>query len=175
MLGLALCSSFELNFSVFGFLAAALTNLTECLKCVFSKLLLCSDQYKFTPLEVQFFSSASSMLVLVPTCYLSVHFSELNLGFFTLLNCLINGVSFHLQTLLAFTLMSYISPVTYSVCNTLKRAVLIWFSVYIFQNPIGYMSAVGTFMVILGVLLYNHAKNVDNTLHKAKSTSMNKI
>ncbi len=29
MLGLALCSSFELNFSLFGFTAAVLTNLTE--------------------------------------------------------------------------------------------------------------------------------------------------
>jgi solute carrier family 35 protein E2 len=29
VLGLALCSSFELNFSAFGFFAAVLTNLTE--------------------------------------------------------------------------------------------------------------------------------------------------
>ena len=29
MLGLALCSSFEINFSIFGFIAAILTNLTE--------------------------------------------------------------------------------------------------------------------------------------------------
>jgi solute carrier family 35 protein E2 len=29
MIGLALCSSFELNFSVFGFMAAILTNFTE--------------------------------------------------------------------------------------------------------------------------------------------------
>jgi solute carrier family 35, member E2 len=29
MIGLALCSSFELNFSLFGFLAAVITNITE--------------------------------------------------------------------------------------------------------------------------------------------------
>jgi hypothetical protein len=81
----------------------------------------------FRPLEVQFFSSASSVMVLVPTCYFTVTFNEQNMGFFSLLCIIINGVSFHLQTLLAFTLMSYISPVTYSVCNTLKRAVLIWY------------------------------------------------
>jgi solute carrier family 35, member E2 len=57
--------------------------------------------------------------------------------------------------------MSYISPVTYSVCNTLKRAVLIWFSVIIFQNQVGYMSAIGTFLIISGVLFYNNSKTLD--------------
>jgi solute carrier family 35 protein E2 len=38
MLGLALCSSFELNFSFFGFIAAILTNSTEWLE--YFKLLL---------------------------------------------------------------------------------------------------------------------------------------
>ena len=81
--------------------------------------------------------------------------------FFTLILYLINGVSFNCQSLLAFTLMSYISPVTYSVCNTLKRALLIWFSVIIFQNQVGFVSAIGTFMVIFGVLFYNQSKNME--------------
>lgn len=51
-----------------------------------------------------------------------------------------------------------------SVCNTLKRALLIWFSVYIFGNQVGYMSAVGTIMVILGVLFYIHSKHIDKNI-----------
>ena len=161
MLGLALCSSFEINFSLFGFVSAIFTNFTECLQNVFSKLLLCSDKYKYTPLEVQFFSSTASALVLLPLCVLTVDLDEQSASFFSLLIYAINGISFHCQTLLAFTLMSYISPVTHSVCNTLKRAFLIWFSVYIFGNPVGYMSAFGTVLVIAGVLFYNKAKNID--------------
>ncbi|CAF0717269.1 unnamed protein product [Brachionus calyciflorus] len=173
MLGLALCSSFELNFSFFGFLSAITTNFTECLQNVYSKLLLCSDRYKFSPLEVQFFSSTASVLVLIPICYFSVTFTAQTFGFVSIVLFLINGLSFHAQTLLAFTLMSYISPVTYSVCNTVKRAFLIWFSVYIFQNQVGYMSAIGTLFVIIGVLLYNHAKNFDSK--SIKETAMHKV
>lgn len=163
MLGLTLCSSFEINFSFFGFFAAICTNFTECLQNVFSKLLLCGDHFKFTPLEVQFFSSATSVIILVPLCYFTVDVAQESFGPINLVLFVVNGISFHMQTLLAFTLMSYISPVTYSVCNTLKRAILIWFSVYIFQNQVGYMSAVGTFFVIFGVLFYNHARNIDKS------------
>ena len=60
----------------------------------------------------------------------------------------------------------------FSVCNTLKRAILIWFSVFIFQNQVGYMSAIGTFMVIFGVLFYNQSKNLDK---KFKETITHKI
>ena len=55
-----------------------------------------------------------------------------------------------------------------SVCNTLKRAFLIWFSVYIFQNQVGLMSAIGTFFVIVGVLFYIQAKNLDKTGVKSR-------
>lgn len=167
MIGLALCSSFELNFSAFGFLAAILTNFTECLQNVFSKFLLCSEGYKFTPLEVQFFTSFGSVIALVPICYFTVEFDSLNVQFFSVFLYILNGISFNCQSLLAFTLMSYISPVTYSVCNTLKRALLIWLSVILFQNQVGYMSAIGTFLVIFGVLFYNQSKNLDKQIKNA--------
>jgi solute carrier family 35 protein E2 len=122
---------------------------------------LCSDNYKYSPLEVQFFTSLGSVVALIPICYFSVDFSSQSYNFLSLVLFILNGISFNCQSLLAFTLMSYISPVTYSVCNTLKRAVLIWFSVIIFQNQVGYMSAIGTFLIISGVLFYNNSKTLD--------------
>ena len=44
------------------------------------------------------------------------------------------------------------------MANTLKRALLIWFSVVIFANPVTGLSAVGTATVLLGVLCYNRAQ-----------------
>ena len=122
---------------------------------------MCSDNYKYSPLEVQFFTSLGSVVALIPICYFSVDFSSQSYNFLSLVLFILNGISFNCQSLLAFTLMSYISPVTYSVCNTLKRAVLIWFSVIIFQNQVGYMSAIGTFLIISGVLFYNNSKTLD--------------
>ncbi|MCL4141934.1 UNVERIFIED_CONTAM: hypothetical protein GTU68_043795 [Idotea baltica] len=57
--------------------------------------------------------------------------------------------------------MSYISPVTYSVANTTKRACLIWLSVLLFGNPVTFYSGLGTLVVIVGVLLYGKARALD--------------
>jgi solute carrier family 35 protein E2 len=84
------------------------------LQNVFSKLLLCSDSfYRFTPLEVQFFTSLGSVIAMLPICYFTVEFTDQNYEISSLLLYLLNGISFNCQSLLAFTLMSYISPVTY--------------------------------------------------------------
>ena len=74
----------------------------------------------------------------------------------------INGVFFHCQTISAYYLMDYISPVTHSVANTAKRAALIWSSVLLFGNEITLLSGLGTTVVIAGVLLYNMATEVDS-------------
>jgi solute carrier family 35 protein E2 len=169
ILGLALCSSFELNFSMFGLLAALLTNFTECLQNVFSKFLLCSDSNKFTPVEVQFYSSATSVAVLAPLCYMTISYDQDQFQMFNIFIFLLNGICFHCQSLLAFTVMSYISPVTHSVCNTLKRALLIWLSVFLFKNKVGWISAFGTIFVIAGVLCYIQAKNIDKNHQTANS------
>jgi solute carrier family 35, member E2 len=67
-------------------------------------------------LEVQFFTSLGSLLVLIPSSAFMIDLSAQSEYLFTfkiLLSLIINGICFHLQTLLAFTLMSFISPVTH--------------------------------------------------------------
>lgn len=57
--------------------------------------------------------------------------------------------------------MGYISPVTHSVANTVKRAFLIWLSILVFGNPVTFFSGMGTIVVTVGVLLYNKARDYD--------------
>ena len=59
---------------------------------------------------------------------------------------------------MAYAVMGLISPVTQSVANTLKRALLIWLSVLYFGNPVTWLSALGTAICISGVFSYNHAR-----------------
>lgn len=73
---------------------------------------------------------------------------------------LFDGVLFHLQSITAYALMGHISPVTFSVASTVKHALSIWLSIIVFSNPITLVSAAGTVMVFLGVLLYNKAKQM---------------
>ncbi|XP_066254130.1 solute carrier family 35 member E2A-like [Euwallacea similis] len=171
MCGLALCSLNELSFDLIGFLAAMATNVTECVQNVYSKMLISEENFKYTPAELQFYTSVASIVVQIPVTLLLVDFKILNMST-KLLGCFVlNGVLFHFQSITAYVLMDYISPVTHSVANTAKRAFLIWLSIFMFSNPVTSLSALGTITVIVGVFLYIKAQEYDrkviaNAKHK---------
>ena len=57
-----------------------------------------------------------------------------------------------------------------SVCNTVKRAIAIWLSVMVYGNAITMLGGIGTCVVIIGVLLYNKARDYEQRrLHIAAS------
>ena len=49
----------------------------------------------------------------------------------------------------------------FSVCNTVKRAILIWLSVLVFGNPVTFLSGLGTCIVTAGVFVYNKAREYE--------------
>jgi solute carrier family 35 protein E2 len=159
--GLALCSWNELSFDLRGFLAALATNFTECLQNVYSKMLISGERYRYTPAELQFYTSISAMVVQIPVSFLLVDLSGILNNKSYILAYILNGIFFHFQSISAYVLMDYISPVTHSVANTAKRAFLIWLSVMLFGNEVTILSGFGTSVVILGVLLYNKARDFD--------------
>jgi len=164
--GLALASMTELSFHILGFSAALGTNLSECLQNVISKLLISHSTYKYSPAELQCFTALASMLVQLPVSAFLMDFSRIQRTFSTdmLIALLINGVSFHLQTMTAYVLMAFISPVTHSVANTVKRAFIIWLSILVFGNRVTAGSGIGTMIVICGVFVYNKAQGASRTV-----------
>ncbi|TSL97253.1 Solute carrier family 35 member E2 [Bagarius yarrelli] len=129
--------------------------------------------------ELQFFTSAAAVIMLlIPTWafFMDVHlFREsgqgLNLNQDIVVLLLFDGVLFHLQSVTAYALMGRISPVTFSVASTVKHALSIWLSIIVFSNPITLLSAVGTVLVFVGVLLYNKAKQVQRSSLQAVAQS----
>ncbi|KAJ8016660.1 hypothetical protein DPEC_G00009550 [Dallia pectoralis] len=165
MAGLALCTATEISFNTLGFSAALSTNIMDCLQNVFSKKLLSGDTYKFSPPELQFYTSAAAVIMLIPAWVFLMDIPVIGKSgrSFTwsqdvILLLLIDGILFHLQSVSAYALMGRISPVTFSVASTVKHAMSIWLSIIVFSNHITMLSAVGTALVFLGVLLYNKAK-----------------
>ncbi|XP_064642092.1 solute carrier family 35 member E2A-like [Lineus longissimus] len=174
--GLAICSAYELSFNIQGFIAALATNITECLQNVYSKMLISGEKYKYTPAELQFYTSIASVLVQVPACYfmLDLPHTKKTTDAHLILILILNGIFFHFQSITAYALMGYISPVTHSVANTVKRAFLIWLSVIVFGNPVTFLSGLGTLIVIIGVLLYNKAREYDEMKKKLAITYSNR-
>ncbi|XP_039767979.1 solute carrier family 35 member E2A isoform X2 [Ornithorhynchus anatinus] len=145
--GLALCTATELSFNVLGFSAALSTNIMDCAP------------------ELQFYTSAAAVIMLIPAWifFMDVPVIGKSGKSFSysqdiILLLLIDGALFHLQSVTAYALMGKISPVTFSVASTVKHALSIWLSIIIFGNKITSLSAVGTVLVTIGVLLYNKAK-----------------
>ncbi|XP_010873686.2 solute carrier family 35 member E2A isoform X1 [Esox lucius] len=167
MAGLALCTATEISFNTLGFSAALSTNIMDCLQNVFSKKLLSGDTYKFSPPELQFYTSAAAVIMLVPAWVFLMDIPVIgksgrafNWSQDIVLLLLFDGVLFHLQSVTAYALMGRISPVTFSVASTVKHALSIWLSIIVFSNHITVLSAAGTALVFLGVLLYNKAKQI---------------
>ncbi|UJR09098.1 hypothetical protein I4U23_013345 [Adineta vaga] len=162
-IGLGLCSSFELSFNVFGFFCALGTNISECLQNVYSKILISGERYRYTAVELQFWVSLVAFVFQLPLLYYNVHIlsaiRSTSPSLFLLY--VFNGISYHIQSVAAYAVMAYISPITHSVANTVKRALLIWLSVLIFHNPVTFLSGFGTLTVIFGVILYNEARDME--------------
>lgn len=160
MAGLSLCTVTELSFNMVGFISALLNNVMDCFQNVFSKKLLSSD-HPYSPPELQFYTSAAAIAVQLPFWFFlewpgEIKWTEDRHLIFVFL---LNGFMFYMQSLTAFGLMSLLSPVTFSVSNTAKRALLIWLSVLVFGNEVTTLSAIGTIMVTCGVFLYQRAKS----------------
>ena len=59
--GLALCSANELSFNIIGFFFALTTNVSECAQNVYSKMLISGENFRYTPSEMQFYTSKVSL------------------------------------------------------------------------------------------------------------------
>lgn len=159
--GLALCSANEAKFNYDGFMFALATNLSECFQNVLSKKILSYQTVSFNPGEIQYQTGIASVIAQLPVLFLFgtwkgfEDITSSRMGLFYL----VNGICFHFQTISGVALMEAISPVSHSVVNTLKRAVLIWVSVIIFQNPVTLFSGLGTTIVFLGVIMYNATRH----------------
>ncbi len=141
--------------------------------------MLSFHKVKPNPGEIQYSTAVASLFAQLPLVIVATDptgWSEL----YTpdrLVIYLFNGICFHFQTLSGYALMDAVSPVTHSVANVAKRAILIWVSVMIFKNKITFLSGLGTSIVsmkfpkkiiktykrnlqqvFLGVLWYNKAR-----------------
>lgn len=70
----------------------------------------------------------------------------------------LSGISFYLYNEVSFYTLGMVHPITHAVGNTIKRVILILFSVVRFGTPMTTQSAVGSGVAICGVFAYSVAK-----------------
>nr|XP_012234003.1 PREDICTED: solute carrier family 35 member E1 homolog [Linepithema humile] len=85
----------------------------------------------------------------------------------------LDGILNWLQNIIAFSVLSIVTPLTYAVASASKRIFVIAVTLLILGNPVTWLNIFGMTMAILGVLCYNKAK-YDQRIEKQKETILPK-
>lgn len=70
------------------------------------------------------------------------------------------SVFYHLYNQVSYMSLNEISPLTFSVGNTMKRVSVIVSSIIIFHTPVQPINALGAAIAILGTFLYSQVTNL---------------
>ncbi|CAA3018490.1 xylulose 5-phosphate phosphate translocator, chloroplastic [Olea europaea subsp. europaea] len=70
---------------------------------------------------------------------------------------MLSGLFYHLYNQSSYQALDDISPLTFSVGNTMKRVVVIIATVLVFRNPVRPLNALGSAIAIFGTFLYSQA------------------
>lgn len=84
------------------------------------------------------------------------------------LEFLFNGTFHFAQSLVAFVLLSMVSPVTYSVASLIKRVFVILFAIVWWGNPMSRVQAAGVALTFVGLYLYDRTNDAARADRKAR-------
>lgn len=71
---------------------------------------------------------------------------------------LLDGFCNFIYNVLAFSLISHLSPLSYAIAGSTKRLVVIAVSILVLHNPVTKINLFGIGLALIGVVLYNQVK-----------------
>ncbi|OAY67292.1 Glucose-6-phosphate/phosphate translocator 2, chloroplastic [Ananas comosus] len=159
--GCALAAVTELNFNMIGFMGAMISNLAFVFRNIFSKKGMKGKSVR------------RDELLCLPLHALSAHSHPIRLrgggtadvggrlgeGDFADRWVAAQSIFYHLYNQVSYMSLDEISPLTFSIGNTMKRISVIVSSIIIFHTPVQPVNALGAAIAILGTFLYSQAKN----------------
>ncbi|KAK2394509.1 glucose-6-phosphate/phosphate translocator 1, chloroplastic [Trifolium repens] len=166
VLGCSLAAVTEVSFNVQGLWCALISNFGFVLRNIYSKKSL-QNFKEVDGLNLYGWITILSLLYLFPVA-IFVEGSQWIPGYYKALEAigkpstfyiwvLVSGVFYHLYNQSSYQALDEISPLTFSVGNTMKRVVVIVSSVLVFRNPVRPLNGLGSAIAILGTFLYSQA------------------
>ncbi|CAL9772529.1 unnamed protein product [Musa acuminata subsp. burmannicoides] len=163
--GCALAAVTELNFNMTGFVGAMISNLAFVFRNIFSKKGMKGKSVG----GMNYYACLSilSLLILTPfaiaiegpqmwTAGWQKALSQIGPHFVWWVAA--QSVFYHLYNQVSYMSLDEISPLTFSIGNTMKRISVIVSSIIIFHTPVQPVNALGAAIAILGTFLYSQAK-----------------
>ncbi|XP_042040398.1 glucose-6-phosphate/phosphate translocator 1, chloroplastic-like [Salvia splendens] len=163
--GCGLSALTELNFNMIGFMGAMISNLAFVFRNIFSK-----KGMKGKSVSGMNYYACLSMLSLVILTPFAIAVEGPKMwaaGFQQALSDIgpqivwwmaAQSVFYHLYNQVSYMSLDEISPLTFSIGNTMKRISVIVSSIIIFQTPVQPINALGAAIAVLGTFLYSQAK-----------------
>ncbi|KAF1786247.1 Sugar phosphate transporter domain [Phytophthora cactorum] len=146
--GLIFCSLSDSSFHVIGFIAALMSNCVDCIQNVLTKRLL-NRSYSIIAVAMQLMFIVYNWMATPPDPALEANKTDRSMTFVFLV-LVADGMCFYIQSALAYMLMSLVSPVTHSVANCVKRALIIVLSIYRYGEDVTPLNWCGMMLVIFG-------------------------
>lgn len=160
--GVAVATVTEISFDMIGLLSALGATMGFSLQHIFSKKVLHDTGVHH--LRLLHILGRLALFMFLPVWLifdmynLYTHASEALSDTRILLLLFTDGVLNFLQNIIAFSVLSFVTPLTYAVANASKRIFVIAVSLFILGNPVTYTNIFGMLLAIFGVLYYNKAK-----------------
>ncbi|CAI5943746.1 unnamed protein product [Closterium sp. NIES-65] len=167
----------ELNFNMGGFMGAMISNLAFVFRNIFSKKGMSSGK-KVGGLNYYACLSIMSLIILIPFAIWQEGFPMWTAGWQTSIAevgprigwwIAAQSVFYHLYNQVSYMSLDQISPLTFSIGNTMKRVSVIVASIIIFRTPVRLINGVGAAIAILGTFLYSQAIEAQKKAAKAKA------
>lgn len=166
VLGCSLAAVTEVSFNFQGLWGALISNVGFVLRNIYSKRSLQSFK-EVDGLNLYGWISIISLFYLFPVAVF-VEGSQWVQGYHRAIASvgkpstfylwvLLSGLFYHLYNQSSYQALDEISPLTFSVGNTMKRVVVIVSTVLVFRNPVRPLNALGSAVAIFGTFLYSQA------------------
>ncbi|KAK8971147.1 hypothetical protein KSP40_PGU015863 [Platanthera guangdongensis] len=163
--GCALAAVTELNFNMIGFMGAMISNLAFVFRNIFSKRGMKGKSVS----GMNYYACLSMMSLLILTPFaIAVEGPKMwAAGWETAVSQIgpqfiwwvaAQSVFYHLYNQVSYMSLDEISPLTFSIGNTMKRISVIVSSIIIFHTPVQPINALGAAIAVLGTFLYSQAK-----------------
>lgn len=162
VLGVGVATATELSFDTVGLAAALAATAGFSLQHIYSKQVLRDTGVH--PLRLLHILGRLALMLFTPVWLLWEGWALLSDGpttpvtSDTLMLLALDGALNWVQNIVAFSVLSLVTPLTYAVCNASKRVFVIALSLFVLGNAVTPANVMGMSMAILGVLYYNKAK-----------------
>ncbi|KAK6230328.1 hypothetical protein QUC31_001846 [Theobroma cacao] len=169
--GCALAAVTELNFNMTGFMGAMISNLAFVFRNIFSKKGMKGKSVS----GMNYYACLSLMSLLILTPFaIAVEGPQMwaagwekalsQIGPQFIWWVAAQSIFYHLYNQVSYMSLDEISPLTFSVGNTMKRISVIVSSIIIFHTPVQPINALGAAIAILGTFLYSQVCAIYLTL-----------